>query len=793
MAGKKQYIRKKEDKKPVRLFTLDTETRGLDGELFRAGIYDGKDYTPSNNFKSLQQILLEASIENDVHIFVHNLNFDLAKIIKDLSQEIKFLESIIINGRATIIKTSNFTFHDSFSLFPASLDKLCKDFNIKDRKMDLIKALEGTDYIQYEPNVRRTIYKTFRANRKKKIDKKATLKKYFMEVSPDDPLLNEYLEFDCKSLFEIIKRTIDGSGLTIHDFMSCPTTASLSLKVYSTKFKQDFLKATRTEYQGRIIPIETKLRTSYYGGRTEVFIPKLENGFHYDVTSLYPHCMREYKYPVGEYEERTGTKAKIQYQLFKRNGFGGGIIEATVKIPNDMQYPILPYREYNKLLFPTGTITGSWTFHELLFAEERGIEVLEVHSTIFFKKMVDIFSKFVTFFEKLKNDNTFDSNDPDKEINPSLRQYAKLILNSLYGKFATERERTTYTSKREIDETIEKLLKKEEIFLPEIRFFENLRKKGWEEAQKAWTQNEDISLIGRMPYQYSNKVLGEDLIKFSTYITSEYVQVQISSYVTAYARMELYKGMENIINRGGKIYYCDTDSIVSDIELEPDFISDTIFGKWKLEGEIKKAYFSQPKVYIEEDQEGNITKKFKGLPKTRVEYLTMSDYAYINMRQEKQDTEKIQLIDKKDGYENIIKPITAIKKNQSFNKVIQIEKSLRIRGIMEKRKMDYVNNTSKPWSFDQGSINELKQYFEELKKENEKFIEKRYDPIYSFVQKEGYIEIPKKNTPLYAIYKTIQAKIKRKYFRTKGIHIDYVAEHVNYHPEDLLLELSLEM
>ena len=38
-----------------------------------------------------------------------------------------------------------------------------------------------------------------------------------------------------------------------------------------------------------------------------------------------------------------------------------------------MEYPILPYRAFNKgkLLFPTGELTGTWTFPELAFAEKE--------------------------------------------------------------------------------------------------------------------------------------------------------------------------------------------------------------------------------------------------------------------------------------------------------------------------------------------------------------------------------------------------------------------------------------
>ena len=77
------YI-KKSIEKPVKLFTLDTETRGLDGNIFRdAERLIDKASHASNDFNTIKQVLLSESITYDVHIFIHNLNFDLSKIIKD--------------------------------------------------------------------------------------------------------------------------------------------------------------------------------------------------------------------------------------------------------------------------------------------------------------------------------------------------------------------------------------------------------------------------------------------------------------------------------------------------------------------------------------------------------------------------------------------------------------------------------------------------------------------------------------------------------------------------------------
>jgi len=59
--------------------------------------------------------------------------------------------------------------------------------------------------------------------------------------------------------------------------------------------------------------------------------------------------------------------------------------------------------------------------------------------------------------------------------------------------------------------------------------------------------------------------------------------VVISAAVTAYARMYISQIKLNILANGGKIYYSDTDSIVTDVALPSETVSDTELGKLKLE------------------------------------------------------------------------------------------------------------------------------------------------------------------------------------------------------------------
>jgi len=95
------------------------------------------------------------------------------------------------------------------------------------------------------------------------------------------------------------------------------------------------------------------------------------------------------------------------------------------------------------------------------------------------------------------------------------------------------------------------------------------------------------------------------------------VSVAISAAITAYARMHMSKIKLDILNKGvagslllakhrNKIYYTDTDSIVTNIELNVD---KTAIGALKLEHTIKESYFITNKTYCLVDSEGLIIKK----------------------------------------------------------------------------------------------------------------------------------------------------------------------------------------
>lgn len=71
------------------------------------------------------------------------------------------------------------------------------------------------------------------------------------------------------------------------------------------------------------------------------------------------------------------------------------------------------------------------------------------------------------------------------------------------------------------------------------------------------------------------------------------ISTPIAMFITAYARMHMAKFK---IRYADNLYYTDTDSLVLDVELPNNIISNEL-GHFKLEHKIKKGIFIAPKVY----------------------------------------------------------------------------------------------------------------------------------------------------------------------------------------------------
>lgn len=177
-----------------------------------------------------------------------------------------------------------------------------------------------------------------------------------------------------------------------------------------------------------------------------------------------------------------------------------------------------------------------------------------------FKGMRGLFKNYIDKWIKVKNDATISGNK-------GMRQVAKILLNSLYGKFSTR-----------------------------------------------------LDVQSKIPY------IEDDIVRYklTDKDTKEGVYLPMGAFITAYARDKTIRTSQAIktysLEKYGEdlYYYSDTDSIHTGLSIDElkKFcdIDDVALGKWKHESHFTKARFVRQKTYIEEIN-GNMEITCAGLPK----------------------------------------------------------------------------------------------------------------------------------------------------------------------------------
>ena len=554
---------------------------------------------------------------------------------------------LVINRKYATICCQKYTLHDSFQLLPMSLAKASKEFDLEHGKLDLWDEVQKVYPGQYKNHV-----------------------DFLSRCDVDDPLYLKYLGYDVMALYELIMKLVDVSSIPLEKIVKCPTTASMSkYLIKNGYYGLEFISENRTRTDFEIMTsnkywisqkglkefpevsyaeLEYKIREAYYGGRTEVFTPKIKptgnviNAYHYDVNSLYPYVCLFNEYPVGVpdfYTDKTKMSYKCRFWLKYHRGLG--FIKCRVYVPH-LKIPPLPSR-LDKLCFLTGFIEGSWTFHELEYAVKNcGVQILEMLEMIYFKNTFPVYKNFIQVFSDMKEKAT-------EEKNQALREFSKLIMNTAYGWTCMSRDDKT-----------------------ELDFIE--RKDYYKEKERLVNFDEELGFV-----------------EVKSVVRTLTIQVQIGAYVTSYARLVLLEALRKQADKG-EIYYCDTDSIVCEKPMDEEMIDNVVIGKWGLENVIKKGLFLQPKLYVEETAE-ETNFKFKGVTKERQKSFTYKFYEEIYEALCRKQPGTIPV---EEHIERLPSLITAQKRNIDPNELIITSKNLNLENT-QKRNIDYLNNVSEPW------------------------------------------------------------------------------------------------
>ena len=445
------------------------------------------------------------------------------------------------NKTINIKKHNEISFRDSYPIFQNKLADICKDLKVPHQKLE-----EKLD-------VHRRINKD-------------NWKQLWVEEK-----LDIYLKHDVLGLLEclILQNDIINQKVGIH-ITQIITAASLAKKYFYGKC---YNPKNSNEAIFELEPLmESFIRKAYTGGRVEAFVSKelIEQMlYYYDFTSLYPFQYLE-DMPTGRPKWIQNPENEINVKIIN-NVWNYRIVKGIkankvafwhvlVKSPLAAQgtpqnkKPLLGAKEGHEYLFRWfSEETELWlTELEIQKAIDLGLdyEFTPVNGIIFEKSKLLAKCAEELFAEKQK---------ANLEGNAALEFQAKIVLNSIYGMFGLKREdRETL----EICSTLHS---------------------SW---QLALVQGKLLGVE-----EIGNHIITRKLQDIEVKRTN----VAISAWVTSLARIQLYETMNKIEQQGGTVYYCDTDSIITNYKIENSTLEKELMGvgKGKNLGELKNECVSK--------------------------------------------------------------------------------------------------------------------------------------------------------------------------------------------------------
>lgn len=354
------------------------------------------------------------------------------------------------------------------------------------------------------------------------------------ELHKDEIL--RYLQKDCTSLHEWVMnfRKQFGGGLTLA----------------GSAFKE--LKKTDYPYMPTYINYDEIFRPFYSGGRVQCFeVGAFVGNYQYvDIHSAYPYAMTHKHWVGAQYRETLRIPDQENGSYFCK-------ILAVSK-------GCLPFKANNKTYYPDDNIAREYycSGWEILAGVRTDTLKIKKVLRVYIPTFTANFNDYVNKFFKMKSDADVErakcvEGTADYRYWDSIRTFAKLMLNSCYGKFGQDgREFEAY-----------QLLEYGDVPDPYIN------RKGELERWECYSDVTDFFSIFKRP----------DPVE-------RFYNVSTAASITGFVRGYLW---ENICRSEG-VLYCDTDSIIC--RNFGGVISDKL-GDWGLEASLTEAYIAQRKMY----------------------------------------------------------------------------------------------------------------------------------------------------------------------------------------------------
>ena len=363
-------------------------------------------------------------------------------------------------------------------------------------------------------------------------------------------------------------------------------------------------------------------RGAYTASRVEKYRDTCNEARYYDINSSFPFSMT-FPCPGAMYDSKVRPSSVDESALWI----------ADCEVESDTYIPTLPFRTADRrVFFPNGR------FRTMLTSEDYkagGFKLRRLHQVRYYEDRDDLRQFALDFYRKRKEAGGFAS------------EVYKIILNSLYGKFAERDEKTS-------------LYVRPEAPGPD-----------WEPLTKhCYLVREQVAV--------------------------PHVHVPISTMITARSRRLLLEHMRAAVDAGGELYYVDTDSITTTAELP----TGKELGALKLEYEIKKGIFTGSKLYAIETKDARELVKAKGFsrvvshggdrkPLTYEAFTALSEGGHVTIER----MLRIRELLRREGEDYV-------PRNETQEKMLG--KKARGERIMPRAKRCAIEgNDSRPWSVDE--------------------------------------------------------------------------------------------
>jgi len=286
------------------------------------------------------------------------------------------------------------------------------------------------------------------------------------------------------------------------------TLASSAMQLFRRKFLHADIET------GKAVNIEARL--AYTASRVEWIEKHVNDAFYYDINSSFPYAMTQ---PCpGWY---LGKDRKLDDLTLS-------IVHATIEVLPSFLGPI-PIRLNSRVFFPSGTWTGHFSSIDINLLLSTGGKIIKLHDVMHFAPFDDLSAYANTIYAKRVAANT--------EFEKTAY---KLLLNSLYGKFA-------------------------------------------ESPVKRGLSIDPIKLTPRM------EMLTPGVFIESREIPIPHMHVPIAVHITAFARKTIF----DFMSKCGDVHYCDTDGFSTTEILG----TSKALGGLKLEKRYDTGHFVGPKFY----------------------------------------------------------------------------------------------------------------------------------------------------------------------------------------------------